>query len=94
MLGRGCIFPIGYISVNSRAACCLLRGDRAKGTVQPQTYIVRIYARTLDQGLAGTVEIVRVRETVSFNNFEQLRAVLEGCPRGARRKASSRKSKR
>ena len=48
--------------------------------MQAQVYIVRIYRRNGETGLAGTVEVVRDREQRHFRNFEELRAILELAP--------------
>jgi len=46
---------------------------------QAQSYIVRVYVRGRDDGLGGTVEIVRTGERRGFTSPEELlRIVLRG----------------
>jgi hypothetical protein len=51
--------------------------------MQPQIYIVRIYRRNGDAGLAGVVEVVRSGERQRFHDVEQLRRIL-GLPSAQR----------
>lgn len=52
-----------------------------------ETYVVRIYRRSLGARLTGTVEMVAGGRTASFRSFRELRAILQAVPRSNRVKA-------